>query len=185
MLTFVKESDDEDHLRGETHDPDSGVAHGAPAGLHWSNWGENAQVSIAAACCIWRPIDLEPNGCKIWQLTCFLRPTLWENWTTLKEWIFSLQETDFLEKSSMNIFGTYPNFHISVTQEGLSNKITFTIQHGLKSLLWHSAPCHVFAYTCLYIHIHAPIFLTIPHFDWGSWGNTFGPTKVHHFARKM
>ena len=138
MLTFVKESDDEDHLRGETHDPDSGVAHGAPAGLHWSNWGENAQVSIAAACCIWRPIDLEPNGCKIWQLTCFLRPTLWENWTTLKEWIFSLQETDFLKKSSMNIFGTYPDVHISVTQERFSNKIAFTIRHRLKSLLWHS-----------------------------------------------
>ena len=26
-------------------------------------------------------------------------------------------------------------------------------------------PCHVFAYTCVYIHIHAPIVLTIPHFD--------------------
>ena len=125
------------------------------------------------------------NKCDLGQPTCFLRPTLWENWTTLKEWIFSLQETDFLKKSSMNIFGTYPNFHISVTQEGFSNKITFTIQHGLKSLLWHSAPCHVFAYTCLYIHIHAPIFLTIPHFDWGSWGYTFGPTKMHHFARKI
>ena len=76
--------------------------------------------------------------CDVGQLTCFLRPTLWENLTTLKEWIFSLQETDFLNKSSMNSFGTYPNFHISVTQEGFSNKIMFTIQHGLKSLLWHS-----------------------------------------------
>ena len=44
MLTFVKESDDEDHLRGETHDPDSGVAHGAAATDATEE--ENAEVSI-------------------------------------------------------------------------------------------------------------------------------------------
>ena len=46
--------------------------------------------------------------------------------------------------------------------------------------------CHVFPYTHVCMHIHAPIFfLTIPHFDWGSGGNTFGPTKIHRLARKI
>ena len=44
-------------------------------------------------------------------------------------------------------------------------------------------------YACVihtvYMHIHAPFFLTIPHFDWGSGGNTFGPTKIHRLARKI
>ena len=55
--------------------------------------------------------------------------------THLKEGIFSLNKTDFLKKSSMNILGTYLDVHIRVTQEQFSNKIAFTIRHRLKSLL--------------------------------------------------
>ena len=37
---------------------------------------------------------------------------------------------------------------------------------------------------CIYTYTHQ-FFLTIPHFEWGGGCNTFGPTKTHHFARKI
>ena len=37
---------------------------------------------------------------------------------------------------------------------------------------------------CIYIYT-LQFFLTIPNFEWGGGCNTFDPTKIHHFGRKI
>ena len=49
---------------------------------------------------------------------------------------------------------------------------------------WISPPCYVFAYTRVYIHIHAPIFFDISSFWLRKWGEHFWSHKNSPFCQE-